>query len=70
MLQHNIAFTHPEDLPDDMPVNPNCGKSKNGFTFRPPHRELTLSEQVEKASFEEVLCHGKLIRTLGRGLTI
>jgi len=48
ILNEGLEYVHPDDLPDDMPMNPACGKARNGFTFRPPHREQSLKELVEQ----------------------
>jgi hypothetical protein len=51
ILKENLSYVHPDDLPDEMPRNPACGKAKRGYTFMPPHREVSLKELL--AAHEE-----------------
>lgn len=46
ILRKGLPFVHPDDLPDKMPRNPKCGKAKRGYTFHPPHRDLSLADLV------------------------
>ncbi|MCK4717036.1 MAG: hypothetical protein KAT70_00085, partial [Thermoplasmata archaeon] len=47
MVEKGIPFTSPAALPDEMPLNPACGKFTNGYTFRPPHDAPSLAAIVE-----------------------
>jgi hypothetical protein len=42
ILKENLSYIHPDDLPDEMPRNSACGKAKRGYTFMPPHRDISL----------------------------
>lgn len=44
ILNNNLPFVMPTD---EMALNPKCQKFENGFTFAPPHRELSLTALVE-----------------------
>ncbi len=46
MIRNKIPFTLPDDLPDEMPLNPKCQKFKNGFTFKPPHDAPCLRDML------------------------
>lgn len=48
ILKEGLTFVHPDDLPDEMPRNPKCGKAKRGFTFYPPHRDYSLRELLDQ----------------------
>jgi hypothetical protein len=48
ILKEGLEYVHPDDLPDEMPRNPKCGKAKNGYTFRPPHRDVSLRQLVDE----------------------
>lgn len=64
-LEQGISFTHPDDLPW-IPLNPNCGKYKNGHTFTGPHNELRLAELIGgcKCSQIENHFHAEIIKSL------
>jgi hypothetical protein len=44
ILKQDLPYVMPTD---DMPLNPKCQKFTNGFTFKPPHRELSLKQMIE-----------------------
>jgi len=51
ILKEHLEFTHPDNLPDKMPRNPNCQKFKNGITFKPPHLEVSLNDKLAAAGY-------------------
>lgn len=51
ILREGLDFIPPTELPDKMPLNPNCQKAENGVTFKPPHRDITLNELLEQAGY-------------------
>lgn len=61
LIENEIPFVHPDDLPDDMPLNPACGKSRNGWTFRPPHDAPNLAAMLEAMENDQ---HWNLIDNL------
>lgn len=48
MIEQGIPFTHPNDLPDEMPLNPACAKSRRGYTFEPPHDAPCLADMLDE----------------------
>jgi len=52
-LKEKLEFIHPDKLPDEMPRNPKCGKAQNGYTFRPPHRDVSLRKLVDQYCAEQ-----------------
>ena len=65
MIENKIPFTLPEDLPDEMPLNPNCGKFTNGYTFRPPHDAPVLADMISEC---ENIQHWETIDALGEAM--
>lgn len=67
IINEGLEYQDPDTL-DPMPLNPNCGKFKNGFTFRPPHREESLAELVaaDQATRMEIenLQHAEIIEAI------
>jgi hypothetical protein len=63
MLRNGIPFTAPDDLPP-MPLNPACAKAMQGFTFRPPHRRVSLAEMVAARRRGEDAGHRQVIQGL------
>ena len=55
MIENGIEFTHPSNLPDDMPLNPACGKFDRGYTFNPPHDAPRLSDMLENAAHWDII---------------
>lgn len=47
ILKEKLSYIHPDDLPDTMPLNPACGKADRGYTFRPPHRDVSLKSLLK-----------------------
>jgi len=45
LVQNDIQFTHPDKL-EFMRLNENCARSKRGFTFDGPHKELRLADLI------------------------
>jgi len=48
ILKEGLEYVHPDDLPDEMPRNPKCGKAQRGYTFLPPHRDINLKTLVDE----------------------
>lgn len=44
ILNNKIPYEWPTD---PMPLNPRCQKAANGYTFIPPHRDVSLAKLVE-----------------------
>ena len=63
MLRNGIPFTAPDDLPP-MPLNPSCAKAVQGFTFRPPHRRVSLAEMVAARRRCEDAGHRQIVQGL------
>lgn len=53
MINNQIPFTHPDKLPDPMPLNPKCAKSSRGYTFHGPHDAPCLSDMIKDMVCEE-----------------
>lgn len=51
ILQERLPFVPLSQL-EAIPENPACAKSGRGYTFRPPHKDKTLAEQVSEYESE------------------
>jgi len=64
ILQEDLEFVHPDDLSDEMPLNPACSQAKTGYTMKPPHLATSLSETLAEhmlSKGDEQLLHEILI---------
>lgn len=55
MVENEIPFTDPRKLAGEMPLNPNCGKFTNGYTFRPPHDAPNVRAMLENKFHWELI---------------